>query len=211
MRRPVYATPWMTASMVGLLHKALENSLVLELQQKIFNDYENVAQEFSAFLSAPGLDILDVGCSTGTCGSRTVDMKRHRYTGIDIVPVYVETAAKRFRDGRFMAMDARHLPFESGSFDIAMYVGVLHHMDDDTARACLAETCRVVRKGGYILVAEPVFTRGMWLSSLFLSMDRGRHIRTQRGYRELFGTATVAREGHFRLSFHRFCSCVIAV
>jgi len=82
-------------------------------------------------------------------------------------------------------------------------------MDDDTARACLKETCRVVRKGGHILVAEPVFTSGMWLSSLFLSIDRGRHIRTQVGYKTLFGDARLAREGRFRLSLHWFCSYVL--
>jgi ubiquinone/menaquinone biosynthesis C-methylase UbiE len=195
--------------MVTLLHRMLEIPVVFELQQKFCNDYENVTEEFSELLTPSGLRILDVGCSTGTCASQVIDMKRQRYTGIELHPGYAATAAKRFPDGRFLQMDARSMTFEDGSFDLAMYVGVLHHMDDETARACLSETRRVLRPGGHLMVAEPVFTKDMWLSTMFLSMDRGKHIRTDDGYHALFGGYQLQRERHFRLSLHRFASFIL--
>ena len=195
--------------MIRVASRVLDIPAVFELQQRLFNDYEKVATEFSEFLDRPSLDILDVWCSTGTCAGAVVDMKRHRYTGIDVVPAYVQAASRRHPDGRFLATDARHLEFADAGFDLALYIGVLHHMDDETARACLKETRRVVRPAGRILIAEPVFTAGRWLSSMLLSVDRGRHIRDEAGYRALFGDCGVERERHFRLSFHRFCSFVL--
>lgn len=196
--------------MLKLAWRLLEIPAVFELQQKLCNDYRNVAVEFSEFLSGPSLDILDVGCSTGTCGGTVIDMRRHRYTGVDMTPGYVETASRRYPDGRFLAMDGRKMSFADRCFDLALYVGVLHHMDDDTARACLGETRRVLRADGRVLVAEPVFMPGRWLSSLLLSWDRGRHIRDEAGYRALFGGYRVLRERYFRLSAHTFRSFVLA-
>ena len=187
----------------------LEHPAVFEWQQKFCNDYENVTEEFSSLLAPSGLQILDIGCSTGTCAGQVIDMTRHRYTGIELHPGYAATAAKRFPDGRFLQMDARAMKFEDASFDLAMYVGVLHHMDDETARACLRETRRVLRPGGSVMVAEPVFTKGMWLSTLFLSIDRGRYIRTDDGYRALFDELVIHRQRHFRLSLHRFASFIL--
>src|SRR5688572_29747156 len=136
-------------------------------------------------------------------------MKRHRYVGIDQSPRYVQTASKRYPEGRFMEMDGRRMAFSADSFDLAMYIGVLHHMDEETARACMKETSRVLRKNGRVLVAEPIFTKEKWLSSLLLTMDRGRFIRDENGYRALFGELKVIRQRHFSFSLHRFCSFVL--
>jgi|ERR1035438_1222431 ubiquinone/menaquinone biosynthesis C-methylase UbiE len=193
---------------MSVLARALENPQIFAVQQKICNNYKNFGVEFSDFLSKPALDIIDVGCSTGTCAKTVIDMKRHRYTGIDISPPYVAAASKRPNGGRFLRMDAREMSFPDESFDLAMYVGVLHHMDDETAKACLRETRRVLRRDGHILVAEPVFTPGDWLSTFFLSRDRGQYIRSESGYHALFGELGLVRERYFRMAVHRFCSFV---
>lgn len=196
--------------MMRRISRVLDVPAVFELQQRLFNDYRNVAEEFAAFLDRPTQDVLDVGCSTGTCAGTVVDMERHRYTGVDVVPGYVAIASRRHPGGRFLAADARSLRFADAAFDLALYIGVLHHMDDETARACLKETRRVLRPEGSILIAEPVFTPGRWVSSFLLRMDRGRHIRDEAGYRALFEGFEIERQRHFRLSFHRFCSFVLA-
>ena len=196
--------------MLTAVTKLLENPFVFEAQQKFCNNYENVRAEFLDYLSKPGQDILDIGCSTGTCASKVIDMERQRYTGIDMLPGYVATASRRSSKGRFLTMDGRSLSFGDETFDLVIYVGVLHHMDDDTARACLSQTHRVLRTNGHVLIAEPVFTRKRWLSSLLLSMDRGRHIRDEAGYQALFGKLRTVRERHFSFSLHRFCSFVLA-
>ena len=196
--------------MLTAVTKLLENPFIFEAQQKFCNNYENVRTEFLEYLLKPGQDILDIGCSTGTCASKVIDMERQRYTGIDMVSGYVATASRRSSKGRFLTMDGRSLSFYDESFDLVMYIGVLHHMDDETAGACLRETRRVLRTNGHVLIAEPVFTRKKWLSSLLLSMDRGCHIRDEAGYRALFGRLRALRERHFSLSLHRFCFFVLA-
>jgi ubiquinone/menaquinone biosynthesis C-methylase UbiE len=195
--------------MLKLIRGVLEIPLLFDLQQRLCNNYSNVAVEFSEYLSGPALDVLDVGCSTGTCGAAVIDMKQHRYTGVDLVRGYVERAAKRYPAGRYCEIDAQEMAFEDESFDLALYVGVLHHMDDQTARNCLKETWRVLRRHGRVLIAEPVFTTGHALSTLFLRLDRGGFIRNEDGYRVLFRPFRVTRERNFQLSLHRFCSFVL--
>lgn len=183
---------------------------VFEWQQKLCNNYDAIRDEFGEHLKASGRTILDIGCSTGTCGSRIVAMDVNRYYGVDIDPDYVRVAKERNPAGNFLCMDARTLEFQSGFFDIVLFTGVLHHMDDRLIRDCLREVRRVLKPGtGVALVAEPVFTPGMPLSNLLLWLDRGRHIRAADGYRALFDGFAVERERFFRFSLHRFCSFVL--
>lgn len=198
-----------TALVRSLVEWALKNPVVFELQQRLSNDYKNVRAEFAGILDGNDLHILDVGCSTGTCAGQIIDMAANAYTGIDVVSRYIEIAQGRHPRGTFIAMDARCMPFPKEDFDVAMFVGVLHHMDDGLAAECLAEVRRVIRPGGCVVVAEPVFTPGKLFSNLLLSLDRGRYIRDEAGYRGLFDGYEVMRQRFFRLSAHRFCSFVL--
>jgi ubiquinone/menaquinone biosynthesis C-methylase UbiE len=191
------------------IEKILAIPFLFELQQRLCNNYSAVGAEFAEILDRKDIRILDVGCSTATCAGQIIDMKANRYVGIDIEGQYIETARRRFADGEFLAVDARTLPFPPASFDTAMFIGVLHHMDDRLAQDCLAGVRRVVKPTGAIVIAEPVFTPGMWISNALLSLDRGRHIRSESGYRALFGDCHVERQRFFRFSAHRFCSFVL--
>lgn len=186
----------------------LSNPQVFEWQQRIFNNYENVKAEFQEYLDRGPLQVLDVGCSTGVCGQAVFDTERDDYTGIDITPRYVEYASRAYRHGRYLAMDARQMTFPSGQFDIVSFVGVLHHMDDDTATRSLAEAHRVLKSSGRLLIAEPVFTPNDLRSNVFLSLDRGRYIRETAEYERLLPAFVVERKRYFRFSFHRFVSIV---
>ncbi len=117
--------------------------LVFQLQQRIFNNYGAVKAEFDDYLRQGPFRILDVGCSTGACGQAVFDTARDDYTGIDITDQYVDYASRTYPRGRYLPMDARQLSFEPGRFDAVSFIGVLHHMDDDTARRSLAEARRV--------------------------------------------------------------------
>jgi SAM-dependent methyltransferase len=44
-------------------------------------------------------------------------------------------------------MDARKLDFEAGSFDNVLVFGLLHHLNDDDARAVIEGTYRVLKGG----------------------------------------------------------------
>lgn len=51
--------------------------------------------------------------------------------------------------------DNADLPFRSESFDVVLSVGVLCCVDDAFVPAVVAETVRVLRKGGYLLFGVP--------------------------------------------------------
>jgi ubiquinone/menaquinone biosynthesis C-methylase UbiE len=193
----------------GTVTRFLSQPRVFQWQQRLCNNYAAVKEHFARHLEGLDKDILEIGCSTGNCGSALVSMERNRYVGIDIVPGYIELARRRYPAGRFMAMDARSLAFPSTSFDLVLFIAALHHMEDGLVRDCLAEVRRVIRGDGIVLCAEPVFTRGRTLSTLFLTFDRGRHIRTEHGYRALFDGFVISDTNYFDFSLHRFCSFVL--
>jgi len=136
-------------------------------------------------------------------------MQRHDYTGIDIDPEYVEFAKNHHPRGRFLAMDARHMDFPADSFDICMFTGVLHHLDNGTAVAIFKDVERVLRKDGHVLISEPVFTKGKLISHFLLSLDRGKFVRDVAGYKSLFANLKIVDEGFFPFSVHRFWSVVL--
>ena len=58
-----------------MLAKLLSIPSLFQWQQRACNNYKNVKTEFSDFLQASLLNILDIGCSTGVCGQEGFDMR----------------------------------------------------------------------------------------------------------------------------------------
>lgn len=56
---------------------------------------------------------------------------------------------------RFQPFGAEALPFGDESFDVIVYFGALHHMDEDVRPRALAEAARVLVPGGVALFVEP--------------------------------------------------------
>ena len=191
-----------------MIEVTLANPILFEAQQKFCNDYKDVREEFSDFLDRKNQNILDVGCSTGTGANDIFDMETNNYFGVDISPDYVERASKRYPNGNFLVMDARNLDFEDNFFDIVIFNGVLHHMDDQLVQDCMIDVGRVLKPDGKLLIAEPLYTPGRMVSNTLLSLDRGRYIRDLDGYRNLLDGFVIERQQFFKFSLHRFCSFV---
>lgn len=187
----------------------LSNPSVFHWQQKLCNTYDNVREEFIELLRKDGQSILDIGCSTGTAASQIVDFTKNKYVGIDIAARYVRYATKKFPTGTFKTMDARKMEFDAGTFDIAMFIGVLHHMNDETIIDCFREVRRVLKPNGKVIVAEPVFTPNELMSNILLSLDRGEYIRESGEYISLCNDFSIERTNYFRFSAHRFFSIVM--
>jgi ubiquinone/menaquinone biosynthesis C-methylase UbiE len=195
--------------MHGIVASFLSRPRIFQWQQRLCNNYGAVKEHFAQYLEISDLDILEIGCSTGNCARALVPMERNRYVGIDIVPGYIDLARRRHPAGSFRQMDGRSLAFTENSFDLILFIAALHHMEDQLVRACLVEVRRVIRSNGMVLCAEPVFTKGRPLSTALLTFDRGRHIRTEQGYRALFDGFVISATNYFDFSIHRFCSFVL--
>jgi SAM-dependent methyltransferase len=107
--------------------------------------------------AGPGRRVLEYGCGRG---SMAFDLTAAgaSVSGIDISPVAIEIArseaqARGCPSIDFRVMDAEHLDFPDGTFDLVCGTGILHHLDLECA---YAEVRRVLRPGGAAIFAEPL-------------------------------------------------------
>ena len=88
--------------------------------------------------------VLDIGCGDGTVGSLIQSaVPSVQIQGIEIA----ERPACRIPCGSF---DGLHIPFPDATFDVCMFVDVLHHTND--IRQVLAEASRVSRR--FLLIKD---------------------------------------------------------
>jgi ubiquinone/menaquinone biosynthesis C-methylase UbiE len=99
--------------------------------------------------------MLDAGCGAGPV-TGALTRAGYRVHGTDAVWAMIELArAATSQDGEagptFSVSDAEALPFEDGSFDAAVALGLVPWVPD--AEAALRELSRVVRPGGHVVVS----------------------------------------------------------
>ena len=75
-------------------------------------------------------------------------------TGMDVAEDALCMAREKFLDERFNFIhgSAQEIPFNEGLFDTVCISKGLHHMED--ARSCLKEMCRVLKRGGLLIINE---------------------------------------------------------
>lgn len=100
---------------------------------------------------APG-KALDVGCGTGVLAGR-LSRSGFTVTGIDPSQGMLDVMAESEPAVSGVRGDGASLPFEDGSFDVALTVAALHHIaDPDAVRRTLVEMARVTRVGGRLVI-----------------------------------------------------------
>jgi arsenite methyltransferase len=120
-----------------------------------------LAERYGDVADAPWWDqhgpdplVVDAGCGAGMSalalfGDR---LERVRYLGVD-VSTAVDVAARRFaearRPGAFLQADLSDIPLPSGSVDVILSEGVLHHTD--STEDALGRCADLLAPGGRIL------------------------------------------------------------
>lgn len=130
-----------------------------------------------------GEKILDAGCGPAALLEYMPDVA---YCGIDISPAYIAAARAKYGNrGRFI-VDAvtEHTSLQKyGEFDLAMAVGLLHHIDDAQASSLFAAAKQVLRPGGRVVTFDNVFVPNQSLAArTLIRLDRGQHVRTKEEY-----------------------------
>jgi ubiquinone/menaquinone biosynthesis C-methylase UbiE len=104
---------------------------------------------FEAVAEVGPKSVLEVGCGEGELAERVQRELAVSVIAIDQSERMVELARTRGVDAR--VGDVRELPFEDGSFDVAVAAWMLYHVPDlDRA---VAELARVLRPGGRLVAA----------------------------------------------------------
>lgn len=105
--------------------------------------------------AADGLDVLDVGCGTGSL-SLLLAGAGHRVTGVDLAPRMVEQARTKLRDagltGRFLVGDAAQPPTGAERFDVLLSRHLVWTLPDP--EAALTEWVGRLRPGGRLVLVE---------------------------------------------------------
>lgn len=120
-----------------------------ELDHKPFD--RDLLDRFAA-LVGPGASVLDVGCGPGHIGRYLAD-RGLVASGLDLSPEMVARArqlnpAMTFTRGTMLA-----LPFPDGAFAAVVTFYSIIHLSREQAPLALAEFSRILRPGGYLLLA----------------------------------------------------------
>lgn len=122
--------------------------------------------------------ILDLGCGPADILPYLPEVE---YIGFDHSASYIAAAKRRFGDGgTFVHAGTTDFDIDSvAPCDVAMMLGVLHHLDDEQAADALRTAAAALGPDGRFVSIDPTFTDGQHPVSRFLaSRDRGRHVRT---------------------------------
>src|SRR5215216_6202878 len=123
-----------------------------------------------------GENILDVGCGTGavTIPAKLRVGKNGGAAGIDPSAEMI-AVARRKANRAGLEIDFRigvieSLPFPDGTFDAVTSSLMMHHLPEHLRVKGLAETFRVLKPGGRILIAEMKRPTGSALKKFFTSV-----------------------------------------
>ena len=121
--------------------------------------------------------ILDIGCGTADILAHLPDVD---YLGFDSSDRYVEAARERFGDrGRFVTAAPVDVDDSLGDRTLVMAIGVLHHLDDETAHEALELAATALQPGGTFVSVDPTLTDDQHAVARFLiKRDRGQFVRT---------------------------------
>ncbi len=120
--------------------------------------------------------ILDAGCGTG--GMLPHLSHYGSIAGVDLSPNALEYARRR-TPGHLARASVSRLPFAGGTFDLVTSFDVIYHQAVSDDEQALAETARVIRPGGHLLIRVPAFNR------LRSQHDEAVHTRHRYTSREL--------------------------
>jgi SAM-dependent methyltransferase len=181
------------------LRSVLSAPLVYDSFQKLTGARRARQQFADDYIRAKtGARVLDIGCGTAEILDHLPGVD---YYGFDLSADYIEAAKQRYgRIGTFRCEDVtdnilRDLP----SFDIALAIGVMHHLDDDGVLKLLRLARDALKVGGRLVSLDPCYVDGQSsIGRLIISKDRGRNVRDERGYRTLCEAVFSSVESHIR-------------
>lgn len=125
--------------------------------------------------------LLDIGCGPGNMVPYLPEVE---YVGFDSNSEYIAQAKKSFPQLRLLCgrVEDESLPaFER--FDIAIAIGVVHHLEDTEASQLFRLAHQALKEGGRLITLDGVWTEDQSpVAKFLLRRDRGRFVRNKEAY-----------------------------
>ncbi len=161
----------------------LGTSLGYSLWSSMFDPSKMTAMK-NVLPKLDGLRVLDVGCGPAT---NTKIFESCDYTGIDINERYIQTAQAKYPSLKFMVQDASRLTLPQHSFDLVIINSMIHHLNDQEAKALFNHLKLFLKKEGRIIISEPLKVNpDRRFKHFMMTMDRGGFFRSFEQYEKLF-------------------------
>ncbi|MCL2712368.1 MAG: class I SAM-dependent methyltransferase [Methanomassiliicoccaceae archaeon] len=123
-----------------------------ELYSSQFRPWRGVITIDTPLPFAEGNKIIDIGCGTGKTSFALMEAK-FNVTGIDTSDVAVGICEKLYGDRmQTIVASASKIPTEDETFDGAVMVHVLEHMEDDESEKAMKELYRILKHDAKIFV-----------------------------------------------------------
>jgi MPBQ/MSBQ methyltransferase len=147
---------------------------------------ENLMEQLLAFIPDKKGTILDVACGKG---ATTKYLLRYyqpsQVMGIDISDELLKACKRKAPDCTFTKMDAVHIGCKENSLDNVICVEAAHHFK--TREKFLREVCRVLKRGGRLVLSDILVSIRMRKRSLYTAEEN--YVKDLKVYRELYRRA----------------------
>jgi ubiquinone/menaquinone biosynthesis C-methylase UbiE len=159
------------------------------------------------FRPSEGMNILDVGCGTGSQLALYQRYKCNLY-GLDQSPAMLAVARNRLGDGAQLDLgDASRMPYEDENFDLAISMLSLHEMSPQVRSSALSEMVRVIKNSGRILLIDfqpgPVQPFQGWMSKIIITFSEiaagKQHFKNYRHFMAIGGLSTLITQHNLTL------------
>jgi SAM-dependent methyltransferase len=126
--------------------------------------------------------VLDIGCGPAAILEYLPEVE---YSGFDISEAYITSARERFGErGHFCCQLLTEEVLSSlPLFDLALGVGLLHHLDDAAAIEFFNLAYMALKPEGRLVTIDPCLEKGQNpIARILIKMDRGQNVRTRPEY-----------------------------
>jgi SAM-dependent methyltransferase len=159
----------------------------------------------------PGDALLDIGCGPGDIIEHLPEVE---YFGFDVNEKYIQAARKRFGNraefhcGGISDFSADDLP----RVNIAISLGVFHHLNDAEIAQNLQLVKSVLKPGGRFIIFDPCYVVGQSrVAKFIISQDRGKYLKTDDEYRNIAAQFSENAKVSIRHDLYRFPYTVIII